>query len=156
MKSIIYVLIGPKGAGKTHIGTRIAENSDVCFLRVEPIWLSLSEGEDGWDKVASTIDDLARSHSRIMIESLGAGPGFAGLKERLEENYDVRLIRVQTDLGECLKRVRERDSTDHIPISDEKVEEYNAIAARVVYDWDAVIDNNGPATLQEMLEAIED
>jgi hypothetical protein len=41
------------------------------------------------------------------------------------------LIKVSTDLAECLKRVKNRDNSNHIPISDEKVEEYNKIAASV-------------------------
>jgi hypothetical protein len=57
-------------------------------------------------------------------------------------------------LDECLRRVRDRDSANHIPVSDEKVREYNRIAASVDHPWDAVIDNNGPATEEEILKAI--
>jgi len=37
---------------------------------------------------------------------------------------------------------------------DEKVREYNRIAARVKHPWAAVINNNGLATDEEILEAI--
>lgn len=151
MKKILYILVGPKGAGKTHIGTIVHQHTDIHFLRVEPIWLALAQGEDGWQKEESTIDALFRDHERVMIESLGAGEEFRGMLTNLQRKYDVRLIKVQTDLPECLRRVKSRGQHQHIPVSDDKVAEYNAIAAQVEYDWYAVIDNNGPASVDDIL-----
>jgi len=42
-----------------------------------------------------------------------------------------------------------------ISVSDDKVAEYNAIAAAVQYDWDLEINNNAPATDKEILAAIQ-
>jgi shikimate kinase len=44
---LLYLLIGPKGSGKSHIGALVSQHTDIYFLRVEPIWLSLQPGEDG-------------------------------------------------------------------------------------------------------------
>lgn len=151
MKKILYILIGPKGSGKTSIGTLVHEQTSVYFLRVEPIWLALAPEEHGWQKVEDAIDALFCSHDRVMIESLGAGEGFRGMLAGLERKYEVRMIKVETDLAECLKRVRSRDQRDHIPVSDEKVRKYNKIAANVEYDWYARIDNNGPDSLSDIL-----
>jgi shikimate kinase len=151
MKKLLFILIGPKGSGKTYIGSKIEQLTDIKFLPVEPLWLQLAEGENGWAKVEHEIDRLFLQHDKVVIESLGAGDGFNGLHASLKEKYDIKLIKVETDLDECLRRVRERDSADHIPVSDEKVREYNRIAAGVEYPWDAVIDNNGPATDEEIL-----
>ena len=41
-----YILIGPKGSGKTTIGTLVDQRTDFVFLRVEPIWLGLEPGEE--------------------------------------------------------------------------------------------------------------
>ena len=71
MSQTLYMLIGPKGAGKTTIGTLVHQHTDIAFIRVEPIWLSLQPGEDGWKKVESVIDDRFQTHDRLMIESLG-------------------------------------------------------------------------------------
>lgn len=73
MKKTLYVLIGPKGSGKTHVGTKVNQHTSIKFLRVEPIWLNLAPGEDGWQRVEHEIDQLFEQHDRIMIESLGAG-----------------------------------------------------------------------------------
>lgn len=107
--------------------------------------------ENGWQKVEDTIDELFCSYDQVMIESLGAGDGFRDMLAGLERKYEVRMIKVETDLTECLKRVKTRDQRDHIPVSDEKVAEYNDIAANVEYDWYARINNNGPANLNDIL-----
>jgi shikimate kinase len=57
-QKILYMLIGPKGAGKTHIGTIVDRDTDISFLRVESIWLGLQPGEDGWTKVEAALIQL--------------------------------------------------------------------------------------------------
>jgi hypothetical protein len=117
--------------------------------------LNLAEGEDGWNRVEREIDALFLQHDQIIIESLGAGDGFNRLYASLKVKYQLKLIKVETDLDECLRRVRSRDKENHIPVSDDKVREYNRIAARVQHSWDKIIDNNGPATDEEILKVFE-
>lgn len=155
MQKILYILIGPKGAGKTHIGSNVHEKTSIHFLRVEPIWLKLAPGEDGWATVERTIDQLFQQQDEIMIESLGAGAGFDRLHSSLRSKYTVKLIKVATDLETCLNRVKNRDNANHIPVSDEKVQEYNQVAAKVEHPWDAIVDNHALATDEEILKVIE-
>ena len=154
MKQILYMLIGPKGAGKSHIGMLVNNHTDIHFLRVEPLWLGLQPGEDGWRKVELTIDALFQKHSKVMIESLGAGEGFRGMFAALAKKYPIKLIRIKADLDTCLARVKSRNSAEHIAVSDEKVMEYNQIAAGITYNWDLEIDNNGPAEDADIISAI--
>jgi shikimate kinase len=155
MQKVLYILIGPKGAGKTHIGSKVHEKTTIHFLRVEPIWLKLVPGENGWQTVEKTIDQLFQQQDEVMIESLGTGAGFDRLHSSLRNKYTVKLIKVVTDLETCLNRVKNRNNSNHIPVSDEKVQEYNQIAARVEHPWDAIVDNNAPATDEEILKVIE-
>ncbi|KAB8332177.1 shikimate kinase [Scytonema tolypothrichoides VB-61278] len=150
-----YAVIGPKGAGKTYIGNKVNKNTDIKFLRVEPIWLKLTPGENGWKRVEKEIDKEFQQHSKVMIESLGAGEGFNQMHSSLRNKYEVKLVKVSADLEDCLRKVRNRDNSDHIPVSDEKVEEYNQIAGSINHKWDAIIDNNGPATDEDILRVIE-
>ncbi len=152
---MLYFLIGPKGSGKTYIGMLVNQHTDIAFLRVEPIWLSLQPGEDGWEKVEAAIDRMFQSHPRVMVESLGVGEEFLNFKASLEKKYRLKMIRVYADLDTCLNRVKSRNQMDHIPVSDEKVNEYNQAAAKVTYDWDLEINNNSPAAEADILAAIQ-
>ena len=155
MTKTLYMLIGPKGSGKTYIGTLIAEKTDIAFLRVENIWLSLKPREDGWQKVEQAIEQAFQRCDKLMIENLGAGEGFHRFHDSLSRKYTIQLVRIFCDLDICLERVKNRDNKNHIPVSDAKVAEYNAIAARVKLDWAVEIDNNGPAPDAEILRAIK-
>ena len=149
------MLIGPKGSGKTYIGTLVEENTDIIFLRVENIWLKLNHKENGWEKVEQEIDLKFKNCNKLMIENLGAGEGFHQFYESLKKKYHIKIIRVFTDLDTCLTRVINRNNANHIPVSDGKVTEYNKIASQVSLDWDIEIDNNGPASDSEILLAIK-
>jgi len=155
MQKTLYILIGPKGSGKTYIGSRIDQLTDIKFLSVEPLWLNLAEGEDGWNKVEQTIDELFLEHDEVVIESLGAGTGFNRMYASLNDKYEVKLVKVEVDADECLRRVIIRDKRNQIPVSEEQVREYNRISAKVQHSWDAIIDNNGSATDEEILATIK-
>jgi hypothetical protein len=154
-QKVLYMLIGPKGAGKTHIGTLVSQHTDITFLPVEPIWLGLQPGEDGWKNVETAIDAMFQTHTKVMVESLGIGEGFRGFHSALAQKYPIKMIRVYADPDTCLGRVKNRNSADHIAVSDDKVAEYNQIAAGVTYHWDLEIDNNGPTADTDILAAIQ-
>lgn len=154
MKKILYMLVGPKGSGKSHIGTLVARRTAIRFLRVEPIWLGLPPGADGWREVERAIDALFEEHDRVMIESLGISEAFGKFHAALAAKYAVKLIRVKAAPDTCLARVKSRDQSVHIAVSDDKVVEYNLVAAGVAYAWDLEIDNDGPAEDADILGAI--
>jgi len=154
-KKKLYMLIGPKGSGKTHIGTLVNQHTDIVFLRVEPIWLALAPGEDGWKKVEAAIDALFQRHYKVMVESLGVGEGFHSLYVALAEKYPIKLIRVYADLETCFTRVKNRNNVEHIAVSDDKVIEFNRIAATVSYAWDLEINNNELLPDAEIIKAIQ-
>ncbi len=154
MDKVLYMLIGPKGSGKTTIGALVDEHTDIAFIRVEAIWLSLLPDEDGWKKIEAVIDAMFETHDRLMIESLGAGDGFRRFYSALASKYSIKMVHVWADLDTCMARVRSRSSHDHIAVSDDKVQEYNRIAADVTFDWDLEIDNTGPKPDADIVAAI--
>ena len=153
MTKTLHLLIGPKGAGKTYIGKLVERELGIRFLRVEPIWLSLQPGHDGWKEVERLIDESFRTTNELIIESLGIGNGFIQMQQLLAGRYHLRFVKVTTGLDECLRRVRVRDSHDHIPVSDAQVEDYNQTAAKAVHPWSIEIDNSGPPTKERILAA---
>ena len=155
MTKTLYMLIGPKGSGKTYIGKLIEKQMDISFLRVESIWLSLKPNENGWNKVEQAIDREFENCDKLIIENLGAGSDFHHFLNSLKTKYDIKMIRVYTDLSKCLARVKNRSNKDHIPVSDSNVEKYNKIASCVTFDWSLEIDNNGPAADVEILASFK-
>lgn len=147
----LFLLIGPKGAGKTHIGSLVEQHLGIPFLRVEPLWLSLKEGEDGWKKEEDAIHREFWATDQLMIESLGAGGGFESMRQSLANRYQLRFIKVTADLKECLRRVKTRGLEHHLPVSDDRVEFYHALAARVELPWSGVICNDGAAGEEEIV-----
>jgi len=150
----LFMLIGPKGSGKTHIGTLVNQSTEIVFLRVEPIWLSLKPDEDGWKKVEVAIDTLFQKHDKVMIESLGIGEGFSQFHASLAKKYSIKLIRVVADLETCFSRVKTRNNAEHIPVSDDRVAEFNQLASAVAFDWDLEINNNDLTPDKDIVSAI--
>ncbi|BBD66524.1 hypothetical protein NIES4072_62060 [Nostoc commune NIES-4072] len=72
----LFILVGPKGAGKTHIGTLVNAQMAIKFLPVEPIWIDYlqngAEDRDGWDIVEEEIDRLFESNNTEHIPELEA------------------------------------------------------------------------------------
>ena len=130
MNKTVIMLIGPKGSGKTHIGTVIEKKANIPFLRVEPIWLSLGPGIDGWNEVELAVDAVLAGADSVVIESLGVSDGFQRLRKNLASKYDIKFVRVVASLKTCLRRVRRRDKANRIPVSDGEVEKYNRISSR--------------------------
>jgi len=154
MTKTLFMLIGPKGSGKTHIGDAVGRNTNIHFLRVEPIWLTVQPSEDGWQKVENAIDAAFKIHDRVLVESLGAGDGFRSFHASLSSKYEIKMIHVVANLDTCLARVRSRDARDHIAVSDDQVEAYNRVAALIKYDWALEIINDPAASDQDILTAI--
>jgi hypothetical protein len=116
--------------------------------------LSLGPNEYGWKKVEGIIDDMFQKRDKVMIESLGASEDFRDFYEALSKKYPIKMIRIFADLETCFTRVKTPSNKDHIAVSDDKVLEYNKIAATVTYDWDSEIDNNEPKSEADILMAI--
>lgn len=154
MTKTLFMLIGPKGSGKTHIGDLVGQHTGIHFLRVETIWLTVQPGEDGWQKVEQAIDEAFKTYEQVMVESLGAGEGFKGMHASLSTKYEIKMINVVADLKTCLARVKSRDNKEHIAVSDDQVKAYNLVAAAIKYDWALEIINDPPVGNQVILNAI--
>jgi len=147
------MLIGPKGSGKTYIGTVLERRAGIHFLRVEPVWLALADGQDGWLQVEREIDACLRKTDVVTMESLGGSEGFERLRHNLSKKYTLRYVRICVPLDVCLDRVRNRNSSDHIEVSDAKVAMYNRVAAEVDLPWDLELNNDPPMAEELILNA---
>lgn len=158
----VLVLVGPKGSGKTFIGSLVSEHLGVPFLRVEPIFLENMRNsrlsgaaldEEGYGKVLSEIESRLDRVPRVAIESTAASEAFPAFLRALCSRYEVLLVSIRAPPDLCLERVRSRDQTAHIPVSDDRVSEINSRAEKVRMGWDLEIDNGGPASVEVILDA---
>jgi cytidylate kinase len=158
----VLLLVGPKGSGKTFIGSLISSHLGVHFLRAEPIFLAnlqssrlrgAARDAEGYDKVLAELERRLVQAPRVALESTGASEAFQPFLLALRARHRVLAISIRAPAGTCLHRVRTRDRRDHIAVSDDDVLEINGRAARVQLDWDLEIDNSGPAPADDILDA---
>lgn len=163
MEKTILLLIGPKGAGKTYLGSRLEREVAIPFVRVEPIWLDLAGTQRlsgasydavGQERVLAAVESGLRSSPCVALESTGTAPWFPSFFEKLPSLGRVVAIRVRAPTDVCLARVRGRQYSEHIAISDDRVREINVIAERVQFDWSFVIDNNSQSDADSFVDLI--
>lgn len=133
-------------------------------MAVEKLWIAMmSELPDltlqeylpiGLSRIRSEVDHLTATSPAVAMESTASFSGFDRFLSELQEAYRVRLVRVVAKLETCSERVRERDSKDHIDVSESRVLEINARAALVDLPWDAAIVNDPPAPDEVIVEQL--
>lgn len=157
MPKTIILLIGPKGSGKTHIGTLCESLAGVRFLRVEPIWLAHKGAPYSVvvAAIASRVKQMSETAEVIVLESLGLGEPFTLLLAAMRDAFVVKFVKVKAPLEVCATRVRTRDQSLHIPVSDENLQAYNSMAARVELDWDLTLANHPPLFPEAILAGIK-
>lgn len=151
MGPTIYLLIGPKGSGKTFIGSLLEERLGIRFLRVEDIALRVKGNRTHQDasyvsEVFAAIEaevrrELSRSNE-LCFESSGLSEPFDRMLRNLQQGFRVHLLRIRANSERCLERVRTRDSRLHVAVSDDHVAQINAMVEQKQLPWTATIDND--------------
>jgi shikimate kinase len=162
MKQII-VLVGPKGSGKSTIGDLLATELGIHFLRVEPLFLGVRTQfgashpqyeQHGFDLVLKSLRDALQQHDTVCFETTGASAHVPWLLSDLEKHARVLAVHILLEPDQCLERIRGRDASIHMPVSDDQVERINAIATKVVLPWAAEIDNRGAFNRASVLSTV--
>ena len=162
MLKTVYVLIGPKGSGKTYIGSLLEKEIGLKFLSVEKLGLanipkSKLKGEkliqEGFHQEEAAIDEILKTHNAVSFESTGAHPYLHNVLARLRGKFNVKLIRVYAPLEICYERVKSRDQNAHIHVSEELLKKINENASRATFDWDLELDNSDKLTALEIVHA---
>ena len=148
----LLVLVGPKGSGKTHVGTVIEARLGVRFIRVEPIFRALNNQPEAFADVERQIGQALAEVRVVAIESTGIATEYM---RALQERYQpVRMIRVHASAETCFRRFRARDASAHVPVSEGRFREINECAAQASFNWDCVLDNDAGLTEEEIADAV--
>ena len=132
----IYVLVGPKGSGKSYIGSLLKREFGIEFLSIEEIFVklqgkgvsTLDVQERGYKIVEECVFGiLAKGHS-VSFEITVFMPASRNLLNRLELQAQLEIIQVYAPLELCLERIKNRDETKHIEISEQKIAEINRLS----------------------------
>lgn len=162
MLKTVYVLIGPKGSGKTYIGSLLEKEVGLKFLSVEKLGLenipkSKLTGEEliqeGFHQEEAGIDKILECHNAVSFESTGVHPYLQKVLARLRSKYNVRLIRVYAPLETCYERIKNRDQNAHLPVSENLLKRINEGAAKAEFDWDLELNNTSQLSKEEILKA---
>ena len=147
---ILYLLIGPKGAGKSYISRLMEREFGIYFFRIEDIWLRLEKRKlkksekvrVGRVEIIKNLDRLFRKNKAIIIESTGTSENFYQFVTSLKARYKVVLIKVSADPKICMERIRKRDYFSHVPYEHKELVRINKLASRIEFDYDYLLDNN--------------
>ncbi len=155
----VYVLVGPKGAGKTHLGRLAERELGIRFIDVEAIALAhLEEAQDNsyalYERVEDEVARLLAKASEVMLEVTGASPGTGMLFENLRPRYVLRLIQIVAPIETCLARVEARDSSSHLASTPELVREVHRRSIAADFPYDLLLENP-PASEPDLIEAIQ-
>jgi len=154
---LIFLLIGPKGSGKSFIGTLFNKYYDIEFLRVEN-WLlgikkerSLNNPEyirESFQIIEEGVRKSLNKSDKLVFESTGLSSSFDSMLKSLRHDYKVVTIRINTDLEICLQRIKSRDQSIHINVSDDQVEEINTAITLKNLKTEFTINNNNKTVIE--------
>ncbi len=155
----VYVLVGPKGAGKTHLGRLAERELGITFVDVEAIALALPEaattGTDAlYERLEQDVAGTLIKTNEVTLEVTGASPGTAKLFESLRQKYILRLIQISAPLETCVARVEARDSSMHLPATSSLVRKVHARSMAANFPYDLELQNL-PAPNAELVQALQ-
>lgn len=127
-------MIGQKGSGKSFIGTIFEKEFGIRFLRVEDWAKEIKRGREIDDEtylsqvfeaIEAGVRDSLESADEIVFESTGLTQYFDQMLENLKKDFLVKTILIEAHSDICLSRVKSRDQSIHIDVSDEQVNMIN-------------------------------
>lgn len=148
---MFILLVGPKGAGKSHVGRRLAREFGVHFLHVETHWTEWREAclragveptiAGGIEHVRPFVVRALEEHPRVCVETTGASAEVLRDLRALAPPGDTLLVRVTAGLETCERRIAARSPTHHLPIDPDVVRRVHAASGTLELPFSLVLDN---------------
>lgn len=161
---MIFLLIGPKGSGKSFIGKLFEEHFGIKFIRVEDWAKAIKKSRNSIDgeyvsEVFQTIENGIRKsmvhYPSVVFESTGLTPHFDRMLNRLQADFQVLTIGVKASTKICMERIQTRDAAIHIPIPLAQIESINKQVVKKNVQTAYTIENNNESTVA-LIEKIEE
>ena len=159
----IYLLIGQKGSGKSFIGALLEKHFGLRFLGVEE-WAKAVQRdraiedtgyvEEVFRVIEHGVREALLKRDNVAFESTGLTPFFDQMLVSLKCDFNVVLIKVEADRDTCFERVKTRDASIHIEVSDEQLRALNHQILAKNLATDFILINEGK-TEEELVEELE-
>ncbi len=156
----LLVLVGPKGAGKSEIGRMIESRFNAHFVDVERIAIRVLRSMGGiidetyarraFEDITHAIRAVETDHAAIVIETTGASDETVGFLDRLSSRYEVCLIKIGASAETCAERVRTRNQSKQISVSDDLIRTMHARSEALALPWNIEIDNDRKCSVDEI------
>ena len=123
----------------------------IKFVRVEDWVKEVKKGrhfedetylKEAFQCIEAGVRSALNNHSKIVFESTGLTGYFDQMLNSLKNDYKVITIKIQAESALCLNRVKTRDLSIHINISDDQVINLNKQVQAKNIITDFVLDNN--------------
>lgn len=160
----LYLLLGPKGAGKSHISALMEKEWNIKFFRVEDIWLELDQAnlpateriKLGRQRILTGLEKLFNTYSSVSIESTGTSVNFEIFVRELRERYQLVLVKVTANTKTCMTRIKNRDLGQHVNYAPKELMRLDKIARELEFGSDLVINNDDVSdkNLKEIIETV--
>lgn len=153
----LYLLIGPKGSGKSYIGSLLDRYFGIRFVRVEEWARRVKRGraindesylQEVFDVIERGVRQMLESADQIVFESTGLTGHFDTMLARLQADFVVVPVGVRARSDLCLQRVRERDASIHIDVSDAQVMEIHRAVMEKDCRYEYEIENSDKSEAQ--------
>lgn len=161
----IWLLVGPKGAGKTTIGRILERAVGAHFLEVELIAKRVLDSTGGaidedyarqaFEAIAAEVLAVSDGCRMVVLETTGASTETASFIARLRRDHVVRLVRVHSKAETCAKRIATRDSSRQVEVPVELVRQMHERTEALHLDWNLEVENDPPLSSEEILQALE-
>jgi dephospho-CoA kinase len=130
----IFLLIGQKGSGKSFIGNIFEKKFGIKFIRVED-WVKLINKDHDvfneiylkkvFELIENRIREILIENNCIVFESTGLSSYFDKMLESFKNDFQVTTVGIYAERSTCLYRVKSRDQTLHINISEYQISKIN-------------------------------
>ena len=155
----IYVLIGPKGGGKSYVGRLLEQELGIQFLSIEEIFIRLQKKgistsevqEKGYQRVEAHVTDILTQSNAVSFEITVLTPASKHLLSRLGLLAEIEMVQILAPLELCLERIKQRDASRHIDIPEERIMEINELSLKQPIHTNLKIDTS-QLNDEEMLE----
>lgn len=157
----IFLLIGPKGCGKSYIAQLMSKEFSIDYVDIEDFAKHVHKDQhidddcylkEVFKKIETGIRNLLNEKDRIIFESIGLSENFDTLFENLDRDFKVVTIGVYADNDTCMKRIQDRDPSVQLDLTQEQLEEINQLIKEKNIETRFRIDNEDKTMYQLMNE----